>query len=229
MTKRGRPGGGFNAYRKPDRYAEAAKKQGYVARSVFKLEEIDRRVHLLKGGLRVLDLGAAPGSWSQYAAKKISGSGRLLAVDRKAIEAPLPPQVKTLVGDALTLGPELELFAPYDVVLSDMAPETMGHKETDKIRSFELFCRAVIVAAALGAPGGSFVGKIFMGRQFVEARSLLRQHYAKVRTLRPEAVRGISYEVFLVGLDKRAVPTAPGSPGMATDADDDDDDGDDQS
>ena len=217
MTKRGRPGGGFNAYRKPDRYAEAAKKQGSVARSVFKLEEIDRRVHLLKGGLRVLDLGAAPGSWSQYAAKKISGSGRLLAVDRKAIEAPLPPQVKTLVGDALTLGPELELFAPYDVVLSDMAPETMGHKETDKIRSFELFCRAVNVAAALGAPGGSFVGK------------LLRQHYAKVRTLRPEAVRGISYEVFLVGLDKRAVPTAPGSPGMATDADDDDDDGDDQS
>lgn len=203
MTRRGRPGGGFNPYRKPDRYAEAAKEQGYAARSVFKLEEIDRRMRLLKGGLRVLDLGAAPGSWSQYAAKRIGPSGRLLAVDRKPIEAKLPPNVKTMVGDALTLGPELEAFAPYDVVLSDMAPDTTGDKETDKIRSFELFTRALDVAVALGAPGGGFCGKIFMGRQFDEARQLVRKHYATVRTLRPEAVRGVSYEVFVVGLDKR--------------------------
>jgi 23S rRNA (uridine2552-2'-O)-methyltransferase len=211
MTRRGRPGGGFNPYRKPDRFAEAAKEQGYAARSVFKLEEIDRRVHLLKGGMHVLDLGAAPGSWSQYAAKKISGNGRLLAVDRKPLEAKLPPYAKALVGDALTLGPELEEFAPYDVVISDMAPDTTGDKETDKIRSFELTTRAILVAAALGKPGGSFVGKIFMGRQFDEARALLRKHYAKVRTLRPEAVRGVSYEVFLVGLDKRAVPLPDGA------------------
>ncbi len=218
MTRRGRPGGGFNPYRKPDHFTEAAKEQGYVARSVFKLEEIDRRVHLLKGGLRVLDLGAAPGSWSQYAAKKISGSGRLLAVDRKPIEASLPPQAQKLIGDALTLGPELEVFAPYDVVLSDMAPDTTGENDTDKSRSFDLFCRAVNVAAALGSPGGSFVGKIFMGQQFEEARAHLRKYYAKVRTLRPEAVRGISYEVFIVGLDKRPEPVTTGSANDARDA-----------
>ncbi len=202
MTRRGRPGGGFNPYRKPDVYADAAKKQGFAARSVFKLEEIDRRVHLFKGGLRVLDLGAAPGSWSQYAAQKIGQGGRLLAVDRQKLAAKLPPNCRAIEGDALTLGPELEAFAPYDVVLSDMAPNTTGDKSTDKIRSFELFARAVAVAAALGAPGGSFVGKLFMGPQFDEARALLRKHYAKVRILRPEAVRGVSYEVFLVGLDK---------------------------
>lgn len=210
MTRRGRPGGGFNPYRKPDRFTEAAKEQGYAARSVFKLEEIDRRAHVLKGGMHVLDLGAAPGSWSQYAARRISGNGRLLAVDRNPISAKLPPHARAIVGDALTLGPELEEFAPYDVVLSDMAPDTTGDRETDKIRSFELTTRAIAVAAALGKPGGSFVGKIFMGRQFEEARALLRTHYAKVRTMRPEAVRGVSYEVFLVGLDKRAVPLGEG-------------------
>ncbi|MBM4376969.1 MAG: RlmE family RNA methyltransferase [Deltaproteobacteria bacterium] len=220
MTRRGRPGGGFNPYRKPDRYAEAAKEQGYAARSVFKLEEIDRRVQLLKGGMHVLDLGAAPGSWSQYAARRISGSGRLLSVDRNPIAAKLPPHARTVVGDALTLGPELEAFAPYDVVLSDMAPDTTGDRETDKIRSFELTTRAIAVAVALGKPGGGFVGKIFMGRQFEEARALLRRHYAKVRTLRPDAVRGVSYEVFLVGLEKRVTPLGEGEDAGADERDD---------
>lgn len=220
MTRRGRPGGAFNPYRKPDRYAEAAKEQGYAARSVFKLEEIDRRVHLLKGGMHVLDLGAAPGSWSQYAAKRITPSGRLLSVDRNPITAKLPPHARTIVGDALTLGPELEAFAPYDAVVSDMAPDTTGDRETDKIRSFELTTRAILVAAALGKPGSSFVGKIFMGRQFEEARALLRRHYGKVRTLRPEAVRGVSYEVFLVGLDKRETPLGEDA-GAAHDHEDD--------
>jgi len=210
VSRKGRPGGGFNPYRKPDVYADAAKKQGYAARSVFKLEEIDRRVHLLKGGLRVLDLGAAPGSWSQYAAKKIGPSGKLLAVDKSPLAAKLPPNCTAIEGDALTLGPELELHAPYDVVLSDMAPSTTGDRNTDKIRSFELWSRAVTVAIALSGAGASFVGKLFMGPQFDEARAMLRKHYSKVRVLRPEAVRGVSYEVFLVGLDKKpAEPVAP--------------------
>lgn len=187
--------------RKPDAYARAAKEQGYAARSVFKLVEIDRRVRLLKGGMRVLDLGAAPGSWSQYAAQKIGPSGRLLSVDRQPLGVTLPRHCRAIVGDALTLGPELGELAPYDVVLSDMAPDTTGDKETDKIRSLQLFRGAVEVAAALCKPGGGFAGKIFMGRDFEQARALLRQHFATVRVIRPEAVRGVSYEVFLVGLD----------------------------
>ncbi len=108
-----------------------------------------------------------------------------------------------LAADALTLSDELREFAPYDAVLSDMAPDTTGDRDTDKIRSFELFSRAVAVAIELGAPGSSLVGKLFMGPEFDEPRALLRRHYATVRVLRPESVRVISYEVFLVGLGKK--------------------------
>src|SRR5512144_1878051 len=151
-----------NPYKKPDQFTKAAKAQGFPARSVFKLEEIDRRVRLLKPGQRVLDLGAAPGSWSMYAAKKIGSKGHLLAVDLSEIRTALGPNVTVVRGDALSLSNEdLGKFAPYDVVLSDMAPSTTGSKSADQWRSFELFDRAVDVAAALGGPGSSFVGKLF--------------------------------------------------------------------
>ncbi|MSP26637.1 MAG: RlmE family RNA methyltransferase [Myxococcales bacterium] len=196
-----------NPYAKPDVYATRAKEAGYAARSVFKLEEIDHRLRLLKGGLHVLDLGAAPGSWSQYVCEKIGASGRLLAVDRSPLRVTLPRQGTFFQGDALTLGTELAQHAPYDVVLSDMAPDTMGHRQTDKIRSFELFDRALDVALALLKPGGVFVGKIFMGGQFPEVKEKVRHQFDTVRVLRPEAVRGVSYEVFVVGVGRKvAVP-----------------------
>ncbi len=204
MTRGRRPGGGRpNPYKKPDAYTDRAKKAGYAARSVFKLEEIDQRVRLFKGGLRVLDLGAAPGSWSQYACERIGPSGRLLAVDRNPLTVTLPRHGTFFQGDALALGAELAALAPYDIVMSDMAPDTTGHRETDKIRSFELFDRALDIAIALLKPGGSFVGKIFMGGEFPAAKEKLRKNFETARVLRPEAVRGVSYEVFCVGLGKR--------------------------
>src|SRR5512135_2001978 len=118
-----------NPYKKPDHFTKAAKKQGYPARSVFKLEEIDRRIRLLKGGMHVLDLGAAPGSWMLYAAQKISRNGKLLAVDLSEITIPVPENATFLQGDALSLENEaLAMYAPYDVVLSDMAPNTTGNR-----------------------------------------------------------------------------------------------------
>src|SRR6478735_2549690 len=114
-----------NVYEKPDARTQAAKAQGFPARSVFKLEEIDRRVRLLRQGQRVLDLGAAPGSWSMYAAGRIGPKGALLAVDLSPMSVALGPAGKILQGDALSLAnEELATFAPYDVVLSDMAPST---------------------------------------------------------------------------------------------------------
>src|SRR5271155_3242925 len=92
-----------NPYAKPDRFTRAAKEAGYPARSVYKLEEIDRRTRLLRGGPRVLDLGAAPGSWSLYAAKKIGPGGKLLAVDLEPLTVALPPHGVFLQGDALSL------------------------------------------------------------------------------------------------------------------------------
>lgn len=199
-----------NPYRRPDAFTKAAKAKGYPARSVFKLEEIDRRVRLLRAGQRVLDLGAAPGSWSMYAAQKIGPSGKLLAVDLTPITVALGPNARASQGDALSLANEdLALFAPYDVVLSDMAPSTTGSKIADQARSFELFMRAVQVAEALLAAGGAFVGKLFMSDDFVAARDALRALFAEVRTLRPEGTRSSSGEVFLVGLRRKPPASSP--------------------
>ncbi len=193
-----------NPYAKPDRFTRAAKEAGFPARSVFKLEEIDRRTRLLRPGMRVLDLGAAPGSWAKYAVQRIGPRGRLLAMDLDPLAVSLPPEAEFFVGDALSLANEdLARFAPYDVVLSDMAPRTTGNRLTDQARSFELFMRALAVAGTLGAPGGSFVGKIFMSEDLPGARAEVRRLYESERLIRPEGTRSVSYEIFVVGSGKR--------------------------
>lgn len=195
---------GKNPYKGPDRFTRAAKERGYPARSVFKLEEIDRRVRLLRPGQRVLDLGAAPGSWSLYAAQKIGRGGHLLAIDLQPLRTTLPPQAEFVQGDALSLeNRALSRFAPYDVVLSDMAPSTTGTREADQAQSFELFSRALEVAAELCAEGGSFVGKIFMGPDFPSAKRRVKELFEEERTIRPEGTRTSSFEIFLVGKGRR--------------------------
>jgi 23S rRNA (uridine2552-2'-O)-methyltransferase len=194
-----------NPYAKPDRFTVAAKKAGFPARSVYKLEEIDRRARLLKKGQRILDLGAAPGSWALYAAGKIGDAGRLLAIDLEPLRTALPPNAVFSQGDALSLAnEELGRFAPYDVVLSDMAPRTTGNRVTDQARSHELFMRALAIAGTLCAPGGSFVGKIFMSEDLPAARTELRRLFTNERLIRPEGTRSVSMEIFVVGLGKRA-------------------------
>jgi 23S rRNA (uridine2552-2'-O)-methyltransferase len=194
-----------NPYAQPDHFTRAAKERGFPARSVFKLEDIDRRVRLLRPGMHVLDLGAAPGSWAMYAAQKVGRAGKVLAVDLEPLSTALPPGAVFIQGDALSLANEaLALFAPYDVVLSDMAPRTTGNRVTDQARSLELFLRALAVAASLGKPGGAFVGKIFMSDDLPEARAELKKHYAFERLVRPEGTRAGSMEVFVVGGEKRA-------------------------
>jgi len=202
-----------NPYKKPDRFTVAAKKAGFPARSVFKLEEIDRRVRIFRPGMRVLDLGAAPGSWLLYAGQHVGPSGKVLGVDLKPLNLALPANVEFHVGDALTLDNEaLAAFAPYDVVLSDMAPSTTGVRFTDQSRSYELFVRALDVAAALLRPGGTFVGKIFMGEDLPAARAKVRELFEKERLIRPEGTRSQSYELFVIGERRRAAGDAPGRP-----------------
>jgi 23S rRNA (uridine2552-2'-O)-methyltransferase len=192
-----------NPYAKPDRFTRAAKEAGFPARSVFKLEEIDRRARLFRSGMRVLDLGAAPGSWSLYALTRIGPAGKLLAVDLEPLAASLPPNAVFLQADAFAIEDESAArFAPYDVVLSDMAPKTTGSRPTDQARSFELFMRALAVAARFGLPGGAFVGKIFMSDDLPLARAELRRHYATERLIRPSGTRAVSTEIFAVGQGK---------------------------
>ncbi|HEV8246761.1 MAG TPA: RlmE family RNA methyltransferase, partial [Polyangiaceae bacterium] len=185
-------------------HTRAARAKGFPARSVFKLEEIDRRVRLFKTGQRVLDLGAAPGSWSLYAAGRVGPSGRVLAIDLSPIEQHFPEHVDVVEGDALVLESEvLARHGPYDVVLSDMAPSTSGTKGRDQALSFELFMRALEVAKTSGKPRSHFVGKIFMSGDFQEARRAVAEAYERCQVIRPEVTRAQSSEVFVVGIGLR--------------------------
>ncbi len=196
-----------NPYAGADAHTRAAKAKGFPARSVFKLEEIDRRVRLLKQGQRVLDLGAAPGSWSLYAAGRVGDAGRVLAVDLSEITQPFPPNVEVVCGDALSLESDvLARYAPYDVVLSDMAPNTSGSKVRDQALSFELFMRALEVAKTFGKPSSHFVVKIFMSGDFPQAKLSVTRAYERCQVIRPEATRTQSSEVFVVGMGLRRTP-----------------------
>lgn len=194
-------------YSRPDRHTRAAKAAGYPARSVFKLEEIHRRHGLFRSGQRVLDLGAAPGSWTLFASEAVGASGRVLAVDLSPIEVEMPKNVTTRVFDVTS--PEraaLADLAPYDVVLSDMAPRTSGTKSRDQALSYELCEHALAVADALGAPGSHLVVKLFMSPSFADLKRAIVARYAECKAVRPEATRTQSTEVFLVGLRRKAAP-----------------------
>jgi len=166
---------------------------------VYKLQEIDRRVRLFKKGYRVLDLGASPGSWTMYAAEQVGPSGRVLGIDLHDADVELPPHAEIRALDAFQIDPDA-LGGPFDLVISDMAPKTSGQRHADQYRSYELAMRALGLAKAVLEPGGGFVAKIFQGAEFEEARNAVREAFSKVRTIRPEATRDESYEVFLVGL-----------------------------
>ena len=197
-----------NPYKKPDAFTKKAKDAGYPARSVYKLEEIDRRVQLFRPGMHVLDLGAAPGSWTLYAAQRIGANGRLLAIDVTPITIAIPPNCTFCVGDAFSIdNHQLSTYAPYDVVINDMAPSTTGNRLQDQTRSYDLFMRALEVAKALLKPRGSFVGKIFMGEDFPFARKALKDAFNVDRVIRPEGTRSMSYEIFLIGIDRKGDET----------------------
>jgi 23S rRNA (uridine2552-2'-O)-methyltransferase len=193
-----------NPYAKPDAKTLEARAKGYPARSVFKLQEIDRRMRLLRPGQNVIDLGAAPGSWSLFASERVGPAGHVYAIDIKQILQVFGDNVQVLEGDALSLDSEvLARYAPYDVVLSDMAPNTSGSKFQDQARSTELFLRALEVAILHGKPGSHFVAKIFMSGDFKAAEMRVRASYETVRTIRPEGTRQVSTEVFVIGMGKR--------------------------
>jgi 23S rRNA (uridine2552-2'-O)-methyltransferase len=199
-------------YARPDRHTRAAKAAGYPARSVFKLEEIHRRYHLFKQGQRVLDLGAAPGSWSLYASQCVGPSGRVLAVDLSEISAGLPPNVVARQLDVFSAERAvLAELGPYNVVLSDMAPSTSGNKARDQALSYELCTRALAVADELAAPDSAFVVKLFMSPEFGDLKKAIVARYDECRAVRPEATRSNSTEVFLVGLRRKKVelPATP--------------------
>ena len=182
-----------------DPYVAAAKSKGYRSRAAFKLVELDERFRLLKKGGRVLDLGSAPGGWSQVAA----GRGAIVvAADVLAMEevpgviffqADLTdPDVPAMLKEALG--------GPADLVLTDMAAPTTGHRATDHIRTIALVEIALEVAIDTLRPGGAFVGKLFQGGATGELLARIKTHFREVRHVKPPASRADSVELYLVAL-----------------------------
>lgn len=183
-----------------DAFFRKARSEGFVARSIYKLEEIDRRHHLLRPGMRILDLGCRPGSWLQYACKVAGPHGTVVGVDRYPLPKPVPG-ARVLVGDIYVLTDQelLNGLAAYDVVMSDMAPDTTGIRGTDQARSAALVEEALGRAERLLAPLGAFVAKVFQSPDVAKIRTRMSQHFSDVRLFKPESSRGESTELFLVG------------------------------
>jgi 23S rRNA (uridine2552-2'-O)-methyltransferase len=189
-----------------DRFFHKAKKENFVARSIYKLEEIDQKFKLLKPGQVVLDLGAAPGSWSQYISPRIGPQGKLLGIDLKPIDLHFG-NAEFIQGNALEFdwNTKLQDFKGFDVVVSDMAPSTTGIKFTDQTRSFELCEMALGLALKHLKPKGHFVCKLFHSADFGLLKKTLQKNFEKFETLKPEATRTISKEIFLVGIQRKVL------------------------
>lgn len=204
-------GGKGNTWGSGDAYNRKAKDQGFAARSVFKLEEIDSRFSVLRRGDRVLDLGACPGSWSQYALKKVGRGGLLVSVDIQPITADLPGAV-VLQDDVFALEPEQLAEVtdgrapPFDAVISDMAPATTGVPFRDHVISVELCDRALALAGRMLVPGGVFVCKVFQGEDEPALRDRIRARFETLKSLKPKGTRSRSVEIFLVGMGYSGEP-----------------------
>lgn len=184
-----------------DHWTRRARAGGWRSRAVFKLAELDRQDRLLRRGARVVDLGAAPGGWSQYAARKVLPGGRVVAVDVEPVQ-PIAG-VHVLLGD-VTRAAVLDrvrdaLNGPADAVLSDLAPKLSGNRDRDQAMSMELADMALEAALDLLRPEGVFVTKLFQGTGFEEFVATARAGLRRARLRTPAASRRASRETYLVG------------------------------
>lgn len=202
-----------------DHFFLKAKQENYPARSVYKLKELDNKFKLFRRGMKVLDLGAAPGSWSLGAAERVGTQGLVLACDIQTTETHFPPNVTFMQEDVFqrseAFEAELRKRGPFNVVISDMAPRTTGTKFTDQARSLELCLEALAVAQLWLAPGGAFVVKIFMGPDIQELLVPMRKSFTAVKSFKPKSSRAESKETFFVGTGFKGMPDAAqsGPPG----------------
>ncbi len=188
---------------KRDHYFLKAKKEGYLSRAVYKLIEVDKKHKLLRPGMRVLDLGAAPGSWTQWASRRVGRNGCVVSVDIQEIVYRFPENVSIIKGDLTDPDFVQELidrFSPFDIVLSDMAPFTTGNKTTDSIRSAMLAEQALFVALRVLKSEGYFLVKIFQGPDFQDFLSSMRKSFIKVKVIKPQASKKHSKETYLLGI-----------------------------
>ncbi len=191
------------SYKRADHFSRRAQREGYAARSVYKLQEMQKKWKLLQAGLRVLDLGCAPGSWSRYAYEQIGFSGVLVGIDIQEVAGYPGVFLQQSIED-VNLDHMRELLGgDADLVISDMAPSTTGNRFTDHVRQIALIESGRHLALQLLKPGGSFVAKVFEGQDaqgFVES---LRGEFSSVKRFKPKATRGRSVEFFVAGMGRK--------------------------
>jgi 23S rRNA (uridine2552-2'-O)-methyltransferase len=184
-----------------DHYARKARQEQWLARSVYKLQEIDKRFQLIRKGNRILDLGCYPGSWSQFASLKAGPRGEVVGVDLNPPEGFSAANFRFIQADVFTPDTSwlVTEIGPMDVVMSDLAPRTTGIASFDVTRSVGLARRALELATCLLKTGGHFVCKVFEGEDFVPFRNEVASRFGRTKTFRPPAVRKRSREVYIVG------------------------------
>lgn len=189
-------------YKPNDHYARKAKKENFVARSVYKLDEIDKKFRVVKEGDYVLDLGASPGSWSQFVSGRIGPKGKLLGVDLKPVTVKLSNGIFIQADindlDVKELMEKYGIEKKFDAVISDMAPNTSGNKFVDQARSYDLCMMAYENAKKFLCDGGTFICKIFDGEDAMTLRDELKRNFSEVHILRPKSVQSSSKEMFFI-------------------------------
>jgi 23S rRNA (uridine2552-2'-O)-methyltransferase len=187
-----------------DYYARRAREERYPARSVYKLEEIQKRFGVLKRGGRVLDLGCCPGSWLLFASKVVGNRGLVVGVDITPLIIRFPSNVRFVQHDVLAWDESfLEAVGTnFQTILSDMAPSTTGSKFVDAQRSLQLSESALAISARVLSPGGCFVCKIFHGSDFKGFSDKIRRCFGRVAHFKPKASRKESKEIYIVGLGR---------------------------
>jgi 23S rRNA (uridine2552-2'-O)-methyltransferase len=194
-----------------DEFVKRARKEGYRSRAVYKLQEIDARDRLLKPGMTVVDLGAAPGAWSQYLRERVGHTGRVIALDILPMEA--LPDVEVLQGDfteEATLKALLDALGgrPVDLVISDMSPNISGVDSADKARAMYLSELALDFAAQVLKPGGAFLMKVFQGSGFSELYKVIQGKFTRVVSRKPKASRARSAEIYVLATGFRGAESA---------------------
>lgn len=195
-----------NSYAKPDYWSQKAFKEGYPARSVYKLQEIDQKFGMLKKSSVVLDLGAAPGSWTTWLLRNISETGKVVSCDLN----PLAKDVRAdnlvfFQGDLLSeeIREGIKAEGPYDLVVCDAAPLTTGNRVVDTLRSKALVEMAIWYAQTMLKPGANFCVKIFQNGDQQKLLMKMREVFTQAKGFKPEACRSESFETYLIGLGKK--------------------------
>lgn len=197
-----------NSYDKPDFWAQKAKKEGYPARSVYKLEEIDHKFKLIKKNMHILDVGAAPGSWSLWVLRKfeaLQDNSTLVAVDLSDLAIQKDkPNFHFIQGDIFSpdIQEKFAPYSPYDLILSDAAPATTGNSTVDTSRSEELVHCVLELGNRFLKKGGTLVCKFFIGGGQQELLNQAKQMFRTARTYKPEACRTSSFETYLIAQSK---------------------------